>query len=106
MRCTQKSRWKKKELEWDPYACDGANREFVRLVKEEVPEFELIKQLKKRQEPISVEDLKELSIDPNSELDKPLKDIPAKYIYEDENPDLTNEGGKETGNTSAAKASI
>lgn len=26
---------KKKKLEWDPYACDRANKEFVRLVKED-----------------------------------------------------------------------
>lgn len=62
---------KKKALDWDTYAIDKIDREYARLVEDEVPEFELIKHLKQRVAPLMIEELKMLTIDYKAaELDK------------------------------------
>lgn len=82
----------------------------MRLVKMEVPEFKLIKDLKDQPEPISVEELKVLAIDYNQDLDMPMKDIPAEYAFKDENPEnppsLINEEWMETDKMPLFEASI
>lgn len=62
--------------------------------------------MKDLQEPISVEELKGLVIDYNPEVDKPRKNIPAEYVFEDDNPPPTSEGGMEADNAPNTEASI
>lgn len=71
-----------------------------------MPEFELIKQLKQRQEPLSVEELKEWEVDHNPELDKPVRGIPTEYVYEDDNPTPTSEERSEPEKAPPNEASI
>lgn len=97
---------KKKVLDWDPYAIGRIDREYALLVKDEVPEFKLIKDIKQCVKPLSIEELKTLTIDYNAaELDNQLKEIPTDYEYEDDAKDST-EKEKKVSKATTGKAII
>lgn len=65
--------------------------------------------MKKHQRPLSIEELKEWDVDRYPELDKPLQDIPADYVFVDDNPENPppiSEGGMEADNAPNTEASI
>lgn len=61
--------------------------EYVRLVKGYATKFNLIKRLKGLSEPISLEELKGLSVAYYSELDNEIDEIPIEYAFEDHEED-------------------
>lgn len=80
-------RLRKKQLAWDLFAKDRANKLQHELLKGE-HEFKLLMKISKQEKPLSLEQLKDMTTDYDEDLDDVVGEMQEVYPCEDENVPL------------------